>query len=78
MSAARRRRPRRRRSIRPLLVVLGLLVAFALGLGVGEALHDRPQAGGTQTLIRTLHPLPLVPIAQGTATTTVTTTVTTP
>jgi len=48
--------------------VVALVVAFAVGLGVGEALHDNPKPGGTQTLVRTLHPLPLVPVAQNTVT----------
>ncbi len=70
MSIARgRHRPRRRRrSWRPLIVSIALLAAFALGLGLGEALHDNPKTGGTQTLVRTLHPLPLVPVAQNTVT----------
>ena len=52
--------------------MLGLVVAFVLGIGLGEALEDNPGTGGTQTLIRTLHPLPLVPVARNTVTVTVT------
>ena len=38
------------------------LAAFGLGVALGEALHDAPGAGGgTQTLVRTLTPLPLAP-----------------
>jgi hypothetical protein len=48
-------------------------LAFVVGIGLGEALHDNPKPGGTQTLVRTLHPLPLVPVAQNTVTVTVTT-----
>ncbi len=55
-----------------LLLVLALLAAFLVGIGLGEALHDNPKPGGTQTLVRTLHPLPLVPVAQNTVTVTVT------
>ena len=51
-----------------LVLVLGLAVVFVGGIGLGEALHDNPKAGGIQTLIRTLHPLPLVPIAGDTVT----------
>jgi hypothetical protein len=40
------------------LVVIA--VVFAAGLGLGEALHDNP-SGGTQTVVRTLKPLPLPP-----------------
>ena len=42
------------------------------GVGLGEALHDNPDTSGTQTLVRTLHPLPLVPVAHNTVTVTVT------
>lgn len=64
-----RARPRpRRRALRLVSLVVALVVAFAVGLGVGEALHDNPKPGGTQTLVRTLHPLPLVPVAQNTVT----------
>ena len=59
MRAERRRRRRRRtRLLLPLVVVA---VFFALGVAVGEALHDNPAPGGTQTLIRTLTPLGLAP-----------------
>jgi hypothetical protein len=54
-----------------LLVVGGLLVAFVVGIALGEALHDNPAPGGTQTLVRTLHPLPLAPAARETVTVTV-------
>jgi hypothetical protein len=53
-------------------IVLGLAVAFVLGIGLGESLHDNPRPGGAQTLVRTLKPLPLVPVAQNTVTVTVT------
>ena len=54
-----------------LLVGGGLVLAFALGIALGEALHDNPAPGGTQTLVRTLHPLPLAPAARETVTVTV-------
>lgn len=51
------------------LVTLFLLgVAFVIGIGVGEALHDQPDLGGTQTLIRTLQPLPIPRIPAETVT----------
>jgi hypothetical protein len=69
-----RPRDRRRRRVPSwLLVGVGLLLAFAVGIAVGEALHDNPKAGGTQTLVRTLQPLPLEPAARSTVTVTVTT-----
>ena len=43
-------------------------MAFIGGIGLGEALHDNPKAGGTQTVVRTLRPLPLVPVAHDTVT----------
>jgi hypothetical protein len=60
--------PRRRRKAGLLAAAVGLVVAFIAGVGLGEALHDNPSTGGTQTLIRTLHPLPLVPVARNTVT----------
>ena len=54
-------RPRPRKRRRPLgriLVALGSLgIAFVAGIGLGEALHDNPSAGGSQTVVRTLKPL---------------------
>jgi hypothetical protein len=59
--------------VRRRLVILALLgVAFVLGIGVGEALHDQPDLGGNQTLIRTLQPLPITPIPPETVTVTTT------
>ncbi len=68
-----RRPPPRRRWPRVLAVVLGLAVAVVVGVALGEALHDNPTPGGTQTIVRTLRPLPLVPVARNTVTVTVTT-----
>ena len=62
--------PPRRRRWRPFLILLALAVAFVGGVGLGEALHDKPDAGGAQTLIRTLRPLALVPVAHNTVTVT--------
>jgi hypothetical protein len=56
--------------IRSLLLGVGVLLVFAVGIAVGEALHDNPKAGGTQTLVRTLKPLPLAPAARETVTVT--------
>jgi hypothetical protein len=48
-----------------------LALAFLAGIGLGEALHDNPDPGGTQTVVRTLHPQALVPVAGNTVTVTV-------
>jgi hypothetical protein len=70
----RPRRPRpKHRWPRRLAAVAGIVVVFLAGIGLGEALHDNPNPGGTQTVVRTLHPLPLVPVAQNTVTVTVST-----
>lgn len=55
------------------LLVAAVLAAavFAVGIAVGESLHDNPRPGGTQTLVRTLKPLPLAPAARETVTVTV-------
>jgi hypothetical protein len=68
------RRARRRRPGIPwrwlaMLVVLGC--ALAVGIALGEALHDNPKPGGTRTTQRTLRPLPLAPLHE-TVTVTVT------
>ena len=46
---------------RLLAAVVGAVVVFVVGVAVGESLHDNPKPGGTQTLVRTLQPLPLAP-----------------
>jgi hypothetical protein len=64
---------RRGSSTRRRLVVLALLsVAFVVGIGVGEALHDQPDLGGNQTVVRTLQPVPITPIPAKTVTITTT------
>ncbi len=49
---------RRRRRLVPGWVVMLLLFAlvFLLGIALGEALHDNPRPGGTQTILQTLQP----------------------
>ena len=72
MSSARPRRPpRRRRLLRRLALVLVVALAFLGGIGLGEALHDNPTTGGTQTLVRTLHAGTLAPVTRETVTVTV-------
>lgn len=55
---------------RSALIILGAAFVFAIGVAFGEALHDNPKPGGTQTLVRTLQPLPLAPAARETVTVT--------
>jgi len=57
---SRERRPPRRRRTWPKVAALlaGAALLFAAGLSLGLALDDRPVPGGTQTLVRTLEPLP--------------------
>ena len=50
-----RRRNRSRLFVRLALLALGAIL-FAAGVAVGEALHDNPKPGITQTSVRTLHP----------------------
>jgi len=56
--------------IRAAVIVVSLVVVFAVGVAVGEALHDNPRPGGGQTLVRTLRPLPPAPAARETVTVT--------
>ena len=58
-----RRHDRNRRSPREtigrvLLVVVGLTLAFLLGIAFAETLDERPRSSGTETTVRTLTPLP--------------------
>jgi hypothetical protein len=52
-----RRRARRRPARNKILLGLLLLVVFAVGVALGQALHDNPSPGGVQTSFRTLPPL---------------------
>jgi len=54
-----------------LLVLLGLAVAFIAGIGLGDALNDRPELGDTQTLIQTIPPARAPSISTETVTLTV-------
>jgi hypothetical protein len=53
---------------RRLLVAAALIVAFAVGIALGQALNDGTAPVETQTLVRTLDPLPLAPAARETVT----------
>jgi hypothetical protein len=54
------------------LVIVGLALAFLLGIAFARTLDERPESGGAETIVRTLTPIP-----QGPPTRTVTVTVTT-
>ena len=50
-------RRRRRRLVPSWLVTLLLFVlVFCVGIALGEALHDNPKPGGTQTIVQTFKP----------------------
>lgn len=51
-----RRRSGRRTALLLLSALVGAAVLFALGVAVGEALHDNPQPGLTSTSVTTVHP----------------------
>jgi hypothetical protein len=53
----RRPRPRRRSPRRTIALGIAIIVAFAVGIALGQALHDNPRPGGVQTSFRTLPPL---------------------
>ncbi len=53
-----------------MLLAVGAAVVFAVGIAVGETLNDNPTPGGTQSIVRTLQPLPLAPAARTTVTVT--------
>jgi hypothetical protein len=44
------------RWIRLALIFFAATVVFAIGIAVGEAIHDNPKPGITLTTERTLHP----------------------
>ena len=52
-----RRRGRGRASRNRVLAAAALIVAFGIGVALGEALHDNPHPGGEQTTVRTFPPL---------------------
>jgi len=45
------------------IVIAGvaLVIVFVVGIAVGKVLNDNSTPGGTQTIVRTLDPLPLAP-----------------
>jgi hypothetical protein len=74
VTRGRRPPPRRRTGRRlatALLLLVGAVVVFAVGVGLGRALEENPEPGGSVTQVRTLRPLPIAPSRQ-TVTVTVT------
>jgi hypothetical protein len=57
--------------VKRVLLAGAIVIVFVIGIAVGEAAHDNPKPGGTQTLVRTLRPLPIAPAALETVTVTV-------
>jgi hypothetical protein len=43
---------------RLVLVLVALALAFLLGMGFARTLDERPKSTGTETIVRTLEPLP--------------------
>lgn len=70
---SRDRRSRRALIGRVVLTVVALVLAFLLGIAFARTLDERPATSGTETIVRTLTPLP-----QQAPAPTVTVTVTTP
>ena len=54
----RDRRSRRDRVGRVLLILVGLVIAFVLGIAFARTLDERPKSSGAETIVRTLTPLP--------------------
>ena len=54
----RDRRGRRETIGRVVLVVVGLTLAFLLGIAFAQTLDERPRSSGAETIVRTLTPLP--------------------
>jgi ABC-type phosphate transport system permease subunit len=49
---------RRDRIGRVVLAVVALVLAFLLGVAFARTLDERPKSSGTETIVRTLTPLP--------------------
>ena len=57
--------------MRALAFAAAAVAVFVVGIALGKALGDNSTPRRQQTLIRTLHPLPLAPAARETVTVTV-------
>ena len=49
---------------RRILAVVLVALVFALGVALGEALHDNPKPGGKRMFVRTLQPSTLPPVRE--------------
>ena len=56
--SARPRRTRRDTIGRVVLAVVALTLVFLFGIAFARALDERPKSSGTETIVRTLTPLP--------------------
>ena len=52
------RKQRRRPVLRAALIGIGAAVVFLLGIAFARTLDERPKPGGSETIVRTLTPLP--------------------
>ena len=52
-----RREARRHATRKRVLLAVALVLAFGIGIALGQALHDNPRPGGEQTSFQTFPPL---------------------
>jgi hypothetical protein len=52
-----RRQAKRHATRNRALLAVALVLAFGIGIALGQALHDNPRPGGEQTSVRTFPPL---------------------
>jgi hypothetical protein len=52
-----RRRVRRHATRNRVVLAAAILLAFGIGIALGQALNDNPRPGGEQTVVKTLPPL---------------------
>ena len=57
MLESRERRGVRLRTRSRVLMALAVVLAFGVGVALGQALHDNPKPGGEQTSLHTFPPL---------------------